>query len=218
MNKRRRQPFPQIYIYFISAFLVLTISIVISSLLAISGIVEYSKIPYNYYLIGSIFLSFVLFKVKFRKLRHFKIYLLRNFVRFNTLFKKVDNKMYLKEVIILTSMQEKSINLWKACLSDRKAVLLAAIKTSQRQIETENLLISLSPFSPAESIMTIFDVSDNRRCLYEVHIPDRYLDDICISFDSEIQKRIVNIENNKRKAIDDDLDSLLVKQMKKSLV
>jgi len=202
-------------LYFIAIFLICAISVIISSVLSLVGVVSWSQIPYNYFLIGSLLISSLIFKLRFRKIKYFKFFLLRNFVKVNTIFKKVDTKIYFTEVVTLTSMQEKAISLWEACLLDSNSNLLSSFKTSQRQIVTDTILITLSPFTPQESVMTIFDISENRKCLYEVHIPEKYLEDICTKFDFEIQKRIKSIESDRRKAIDDDLDLLLIRQKNK---
>lgn len=113
-----------------------------------------------------------------------------------------------KEKIKLSTYEEKSIKLWRLYLKDKDSSL--AYNTSGvRQIEKDNVLIILQSSGNLYHIMTIMDVHENGKNLFEIHIPSKESQDICDLFDTELEKRMKKVENNKRKIIESDLDKLL---------
>jgi hypothetical protein len=65
--------------------------------------------------------------------------------------------------------------------------------------------------------MTIMDVNNDSRSLYEFHIPQKDSDDVCEYFDLEMEKRMRKVENNKRSIIESDIDKLLEQEEKISM-
>ncbi len=115
---------------------------------------------------------------------------------------------------VITPFQEKAIRLWKLVLKDKNSKL--AFNTyGIRQIELENLLLVFQHNPTGESIITIMDVNDVNHNLYELHIPVKNSLYICDQFDSEMDKRMNDVENKRRNIIETDLDNLLQQQEKR---
>ena len=113
----------------------------------------------------------------------------------------------------LTPYEEKAIRLWRLCLKDEDTQM-AYNTNGVRQIEKEHVFIVFQPCGNQDYIMTIMDVNNDSRSLYEFHIPQKDSDDVCEYFDLEMEKRMRNVENNKRRIIETDIDKLLAQEEK----
>lgn len=117
----------------------------------------------------------------------------------------------------ITPNEEKAIRLWKLCLKDENSVL-AYNNTGVRHIEKDNILIILHPSGNLYYIMTIMDINTSGNALYEINIPKKEAQDVCDSFDNELEKRMKKVENSKRRLIENDLDKLLNQNLKKEIL
>lgn len=135
-------------------------------------------------------------------------------VRWRKWRRSIDNSIVSNEDKVITPFQEKAIRLWKLVLKDKNSKL--AFNTyGIRQIELENLLLVFQHNPTGESIITIMDVNDVNHNLYELHIPVKNSLYICDQFDSEMDKRMNDVETKKRNIIETDLDNLLQQQEKR---
>jgi hypothetical protein len=135
-------------------------------------------------------------------------------VRWRKWRRSIDNSIVSSEDKVITPFQEKAIRLWKLVLKDKNSKL--AFNTyGIRQIELENLLLVFQHNPTGESIITIMDVNDVNHNLYELHIPVKNSLYICDQFDSEMDKRMNDVENKRRNIIETDLDNLLQQQEKR---
>lgn len=123
-------------------------------------------------------------------------------------FKEVD------KVVALSSYEKKAIKLWKLYLKNKETHL--SFNTDNiRQIEIANVLIIFKPgFHTApggnnDYLVTIMDISDERKTIYEFHIPYKNGQNAIFAFDMEMDKRMRDAETSKRGVIDDDLDKLI---------
>ena len=124
---------------------------------------------------------------------------------------RLDNSITPDENKIITPFQEKGIKLWRLCLKD-SSTKLAFNTNGVRQIEKENLLLVFQHNLSGESIMTIMDINDNYKNIYELNILNRQSNYVCDLFDDEMDKRMSLVESTKRKIIETDLDNLLIVQ------
>ena len=124
---------------------------------------------------------------------------------------RLDNSITPDENKIITPFQEKGIKLWRLCLKDSSAKL-AFNTNGVRQIEKENLLLVFQHNLSGESIMTIMDINDNYKNIYELNILNRQSNYVCDLFDDEMDKRMSLVESTKRQIIETDLDNLLIVQ------
>ena len=115
------------------------------------------------------------------------------------------------EKIPITAYEEKAIKLWKVCLKDAESVLSYNTQ-GVRQIEKENLFIIFQPSGNLYHIMTIMDVNESGKTLFEIHIPKKEAEEISSLFDIELEKRMRRVEDSKRSIIEGDLDKLLKQQ------
>ena len=115
------------------------------------------------------------------------------------------------EKMPITPYEEKAIKLWKVCLKDSESILSYNTQ-GVRQIEKENLFIIFQPSGNLYHIMTIMDVNDTNKSLFEIHIPKKESEDICFFFDMELEKRMRRVADSKRTIIENDLDKLLKQQ------
>jgi len=126
--------------------------------------------------------------------------------------RSIDNRMTIERKQI-TTYEEKAIRLWKILLKDEDTQM--NYNTSGvRQIEKDNVLMMFQPAGNSEYLMTLFDVDDTRRSLYELRIPQKESEVVSDYFDTEMEKRMKKAENNKRSIIETDLDKLLEKEEK----
>lgn len=123
----------------------------------------------------------------------------------------IDNRITPDENKITTPFQEKGIKLWRLCLKDSSAKL-AFNTTGVRQIEKENLLLVFQHNPGGESVMTIMDINDSSKNIYELNILTKQSNYVCDLFDDEMDKRMSLVESTKRQIIETDLDNLLVVQ------
>ncbi len=65
-----------------------------------------------------------------------------------------------------------------------------------------------------ECVMTLIDITTERRSLYEIHIPSSYAEIISDQFDYELERRMRRAETNKRILIETDIDNLLEQEEK----
>lgn len=111
----------------------------------------------------------------------------------------------------LTQFEEKAIRLWKLCLRD-KDTKLAYNSMGIRQLEKGNLFLIFKPSGSNDFIMTIMDITVERKSVFEIHIPIKHSGDVCDYFDVELGRRMRETESAKRSMIGDDLDRLLNEQ------
>lgn len=123
----------------------------------------------------------------------------------------LDNRITPEESRIVTPFQEKGIKLWRLCLKDTEAKL-AFNTNGVRQIEKENLLLVFQHNPSGESVMTIMDINENSKNIYELNILSKQSLYVCDLFDDEMDKRMSLVESTKRQIIETDLDNLLVAQ------
>ena len=123
----------------------------------------------------------------------------------------LDNKITPEESRTVTPFQEKAIKLWRLCLKD-SSTKLAFNTNGVRQIEKENLLLVFQHNPSGESVMTIMDISDTSKNIYELNILSRQSAYVCDLFDDEMDKRMSIVESTKRQIIETDLDNLVVAQ------
>jgi hypothetical protein len=124
---------------------------------------------------------------------------------------RLDNSITPDENKIITPFQEKGIKLWRLCLKD-SSTKLAFNTNGVRQIEKENLLLVFQHNTSGESVMTIMDINDSNKNIYELNILNRQSNYVCDLFDDEMDKRMSLVESTKRQIIETDLDNLLVVQ------
>ena len=138
-------------------------------------------------------------KVKYKYLR------LR--IKWRNWRKSLGDKM-VAEKTKLTPYEEKAIRLWKILLKDEDTKM--SFNTyGVRQIEKKNVFMTFQSGYNSEYIMTLIDITDERRSLYELHIPTRHADIVLDNFDYELEKRMKRAESNKREIIETDIDKLL---------
>jgi hypothetical protein len=137
----------------------------------------------------------------------FQYKLKRLIVRWQKWRKKLDNKLILDKNK-LTDFEQKAIRLWRLCLKD-KDTQLAYNSFGIRQLEKGNLFLIFKPSGNNDFIMTIMDINDERKNVFEIHIPTRNAYDVCDYFDMELEKRTREAEVAKRSIIIDDLDRLI---------
>lgn len=135
----------------------------------------------------------------------------RLIIRYRRWKKRIDNKLSNRNNE-LDPLEEKSIKLWKLCLKDR-STQLTYNSSGIRQLEKEKIFLIFKP-SGSIHIMTIMDVTKDRKSVYEVHIPDGISKEICDFFDIEMEKRMRQAENNKKSIISDDIDRLIEQEEK----
>ena len=125
----------------------------------------------------------------------------------------IGDTMSFDENKVITPFQEKAIRLWKLVLKDKDSKL--AFNTyGIRQVEKGNLLLVFQHNSTDESTMTIMDTKESNNNLYELHIPLKHSIYVCDLFDSEMDKRMNNVETKKRFIIETDLDNLIKEEEK----
>jgi hypothetical protein len=139
------------------------------------------------------------YKIKYR--------ILRGLVIWKNWRQSIDNKMEAERSKI-SPYEEKAIRLWKMLLKDEDTKM-SYNSFGVRQIEKENIFMIFQHSGNNDYIMTLMDVNENGRSLYEFHIPPKDSDDVCEYFDLEMEKRMRKVENNKRNIIESDIDKLL---------
>lgn len=145
----------------------------------------------------------------------FKYKLKRFLVKWQRWRQRLDNKLA-SDKTKLSAFEEKAIKLWRVCLKD-KDTQLAYNSFGIRQLEKDNLFLIFKPSGNSDFIMTIMDINDERKNVFEIHIPNKHANDVCDYFDMELEKRMRELEGAKRAIIGDDLDRLL-EQEEKELV
>jgi len=143
-------------------------------------------------------------KVKYKYLR------LR--IKWRNWRRSVGDKM-VSERSKITAYEEKALRLWKLLLRDEDTKM--SFNTyGVRQIEKKNVFMTFQTGYNSEYIMTLIDITDDRRSLYELHIPLRHADIVSDHFDYELEKRMKRAELNKREIIETDIDKLLEQEEK----
>ncbi len=121
------------------------------------------------------------------------------------------NKTMTYEQRQITPYEEKAIRLWKILLKDEDTQM-AYSTNGVRQIEKESVFMIFQPSGNNDYLMTLVDVTDQRRSLYELHIPQKHADLVCDYFDTEMEKRMRKAESNAMSIIEYDIDKLLEKE------
>ena len=147
--------------------------------------------------------SFKKFKYKYLRLR----------IKCRNWRRSVGDKM-IAERSKITPYEEKALRLWKLLLRDEDTKM--SFNTyGVRQIEKKNVFMKLqSGGSSTDCIMTLIDITSERRSLYEIHVPSSHAEIICDQFDYELERRMKRSENNKRILIETDIDILLEQEEK----
>ncbi len=198
-------------------FIVFLVAIIFSAILSLvtSGIISLGShkdwwsikdIPVGYYFAIYNVLIFGIFKLYFRNVRVFKIFLLRSLIKFNWIFKKIDNKVYSTNSD-LNSLQEKSIGVWNLLLSDKSTTLNASLKSYSRSIQRGSLLIVLKGEMNDQTLI-VMD-TDGLNLFYEVYIPQTHSKEMASYFDKENEKRISSLENKKRIHLESQLSRII---------
>jgi hypothetical protein len=198
---------------FIIGILVTLIAAILSGIIVLVGINDLTNISYRIWFLGFTAVVFTLWKLRFRTEKRFRYFLLRNFVKANRFFRRVDKKMTINpEGSKPSDLEEKAIRLWKLSLRNKSTQISCSIPKQIRQLQKDNMLIMLSPLNNIEYMMTIIDTDTSKRCLYEVPITQKQSEIVISAFDTENEKRMRKNEQERRNSIHNDLDSLLRKE------
>lgn len=111
----------------------------------------------------------------------------------------------------ITPYEEKAIRLWKLLLKD-ESTQMAYNTNGVRQIEKESVFMIFQPTGNNDYLMTLVDITDQRRSLYELHIPEKHADIVCDYFDTELEKRMKKAESDAMSLIEYDIDKLIEKE------
>ena len=114
-------------------------------------------------------------------------------------------KHFPKKKEYLSPYQVKVIKLWRMLLRNPN-VSLQFNPYGTRQIEHNDLMMI---FNNSEFVMTIMDTNPHRKCVYEIHLPVQWGEEIITYFDVELSRRMRGTEDDKRSIIGDDLDALI---------
>lgn len=118
------------------------------------------------------------------------------------LSKNINNKVY------LSSYEEKGIKLWKLLLRD-ETTYMSYSKLDIRQLSKGDVFMTFKPDGITSYILTIVNISDNNKSLFELHIPEKYSNKVLHSFDFEHEKRMNKLEREKNQIIETDIDKLI---------
>jgi len=108
----------------------------------------------------------------------------------------------------LTELQRKMIMLWDRSLKDKSSKLYCTFLSTHRQIETNRVLLILTPSGHDLYYMTVIDTSGQGNC-YEISFRTSIGVELGEMFDNETEKRMRLLEFSKREVITRDLESLL---------
>lgn len=113
----------------------------------------------------------------------------------------------------ITPYEEKAMRLWKILVKDENTKL-SYNTLGIRQVEKSNIFMILQPGYNNDCILTLMDVTSDRRNLYELRIPSRHAEVVTDYFDFELERRMKKAELNKRTLIETDIDKLLEQEEK----
>jgi hypothetical protein len=133
------------------------------------------------------------------------------YYRFLVRWRKWKQKIEPIDNTTLRTFEEKSIRLWRYCLKDDETQLTYN-SDGVRQIEKDDIIMIFKPNTDHNYLMTIMHVDDDKKNLYEIHIPNRHSIYVCDIFDLEMNKRMGNAENSKRLISENDIDRLIEQQ------
>ena len=139
------------------------------------------------------------YKIKYR--------ILRGLVKFHNWKQSIDSKID-NERSRISPYEEKAIRLWRMLLKDEDTKM-SYNSFGVRQIEKENIFMIFQHSGNNDYIMTLMDVNENGRSLYELHFPQKHADIVSDHFDDELERRMKKTENNKRHIIENDIDKLI---------
>ena len=198
---------------FIIGILVTLTAAILSGVVVLLGVNDLTNIGFRLWFLGFTVIVFGFWKLRFKTEKRFRYFLLRNFVKANRFFRRVDKKITInQEGSKPSDLEEKAIRLWKLCLKNKSTHISCSIPKQIRQLQKDNMMIILSPLNSIEYLMTIIDTDLSKRCLYEVPITQKQSDIVISSFDIENEKRMRQTEQERRNSIHSDLDSLLKKE------
>lgn len=134
-------------------------------------------------------------------------------VRWRKLFNKLDKNLTPDRGDKLTSYEEKAIRLWRILLRDNDTKL-SYNSVGIRQIEKGQILMIFQPLNSIDYCLTLMDITEERRSLYELHIPNKYAEVAVDNFDDELNRRMRKAELAKRNVIENDIDKILEEEEK----
>jgi len=167
-----------------------------------AGDKDWYMIPLGYYFLAYSVLLFVIYKLKFKTPLIFKFFLLRNLSKLNSIFSKLETKVY-DDKVEINSMQQKSIQSWNTLLKDPTTFLNSNLLTYTRFIQKGTLLMILK--NRTDINLTVMD-TPKRILYYQVFIPQKYADEMSMLFDRELDKRMNSLESKKRT----ELESVII--------
>jgi len=142
-----------------------------------------------------------------------KFFLFRRYLRTRNYLNNVKDKLdHNNDLPDNLPIQVKSSKLWKLLLKDSESVISCSMINKIRQIEKDNMLVTMTPLNERDSLMTIMDVDENKSCLYEIRFGDKTSIALMDLFDTENERRMLIGQSEKRESIHNDLDKLLKQQ------
>lgn len=160
-----------------------------------------------------LFTGYATYKIRFKTKNRFKRFIFRHYVKFRQLVDKINTKMQSNpQEIEALPIQYKSVRLWKLLLRDMESQISCSLGNRIRQIEKDNMLLILSPINERDFMLTIMDVDSVKSCLYEIPIHSKYSETLIEIFDTENEKRMAQIQKEKKQSIHNDLDKLISQQ------
>lgn len=168
-----------------------------------ANIKGWSMIPLGYYFVFYTIISYIVYRIKFKKISTFKVYLLRVVSKLNRKFNTFDDKVKFDKVE-LTPMQQKAGRIWSSLLKNKSTILSSSISTHTRSIQRDKFLISLRQ---RDGILTLMNTEMN--LFYELFIPHKMHEELASTFDKEQEKRMNLTETEKRNELEEVLMNLI---------
>lgn len=128
-------------------------------------------------------------RVKLRKIRR-------------ALTETIDNK------VNLSTNEEKGIKLWKLLLMD-ETTHMSYSNLDVRQLCKGNVFMTFKPDGNTAYVLTIANITEQNKSLFELHIPEKHSNKVIHSFDFELEKRMKKLEKEKIEIIETDIDKLI---------
>lgn len=191
----------------IISFFIIVFSIITAGIFYWTGLVELSTVSFKLWVPFFIAVYYGLYKIRFKNRRVFKFFLLRQWIKFNRYFQKLDNKVVHGNSDEMQPIQKKALKLWTLLLKDSDSVLHYSADSGERQLKTSTTLIILSEFKQDYNIV-MFDKSSAGFNFYETKIFSQYIQLFSKPFDMEMNKRMIDSEQKWRKIVEDSLEDV----------
>lgn len=145
---------------------------------------------------------YLVYKIRFKNFRRFKIYLFRKWIKFQ---RSKNNKKRSLD----SPLSEKCIQIWKLCVKQKNSELLFSYISKSRQVLFEDFYLIFTEDEYERGTIRFYNNKNGCNSYFECYVNKNNFEDVAEYFDLEIEKRMRVIDNSNKNKVLSNMNEII---------